>query len=103
MRFYFNDYFETVYGSLLNSNADDEDEPLFCKELIQWVKETNTSIYFFTKTESAVKDDVDFIPQEVKIPVATALNAHFNDTDTNSDSLLIEDEDIAILFRLTWL
>lgn len=69
------------------------DDRLFLDDFIKWAEEQEGYIQFVSTTDDGY----------VCLPVSDVKNSTFGESYSNSDSIMIENENTAMLFKLTWL
>lgn len=96
MRFYFKHWNEETDVRVLGTVMGN-DELLFDPGFLDWIKENKIVAQFCSK------NCYDSCTYDVLLPVEEVTNAEHDQTSAIEDSIVIENTDHAMLFKLTWL
>lgn len=94
--FYINNWDEDL-DNLMFNQCIDNDELLFNKSFIDWCKENDIEPFFVSRRYQYN------IVSPVKYSIFTTTNEVYDKTISKHDALYFEDDDDAVLFKLTWL
>lgn len=96
MKFYFNGWDDDLDNLILGENIDNH-ELLFNKEFLEWCDENDIEAVFESKRF------INGALMTVRYSIFTVTNEQYDNTNAKYDSIVFENVDHALLFKLTWL